>query len=285
MKHVVCGCDSIRYMSNGIRSTRTATLEVIDKGNCTAEHPRPLLFVHGGWHGAWCWDEHFLDFFAGKGYRALALSLRGHGNSPTFKRLRYCSLDDYVDDVIAVADSLPLAPVVVGHSMGGLVTQKYLAVHDAPAGVLMGSIPPRGVGPSFMGWLRRHPWDFARAVITGRSVQFVNPPQRARELLFSATTPESKVVLYASRLNEESARAGLDALGFSLPRPERVTAKILVLGAQDDFLIGPKWVHATALAYRTEAEIFPEMGHDMMLEPGWASVAHRVHEWLGIQGL
>src|SRR5215813_5709991 len=62
-------------------------LEVIDKGSCTEAHPVPLLFVHGGWHGAWCWDDHFLDFFADAGYRAVALSLRGHGASPTPKPL------------------------------------------------------------------------------------------------------------------------------------------------------------------------------------------------------
>jgi pimeloyl-ACP methyl ester carboxylesterase len=56
-------------------------LEVIDKGSGSEAHPAPLLFVHGGWHGAWCWDEHFLRFFADKGYQALAVSLRGHGNS------------------------------------------------------------------------------------------------------------------------------------------------------------------------------------------------------------
>jgi len=47
-------------------------LEVIDKGSCTDAHPVPLLFVHGGWHGAWCW-ENFLDFFADAGYRAVAV--------------------------------------------------------------------------------------------------------------------------------------------------------------------------------------------------------------------
>jgi len=56
-------------------------LEVIDKGRCSDEHPAPLLFVHGGNLAAWCWDEHFLDFFADKGFRAVAVSLRGHGAS------------------------------------------------------------------------------------------------------------------------------------------------------------------------------------------------------------
>ncbi|MCI4673445.1 hypothetical protein [Candidatus Mycolicibacterium alkanivorans] len=39
-------------------------------------------------------------------------------------------------------------------------------------------------------------------------------------------------------------------------------------------------VRATARAYRTEAELFPDMAHDMMLEPGWAAAAERIHTWL-----
>ena len=56
-------------------------LEVISKYPAGAARPTPLLFVHGAWHGAWCWDEHFLDFFAAHGYAAHALSLRGHGGT------------------------------------------------------------------------------------------------------------------------------------------------------------------------------------------------------------
>src|ERR1700722_1941644 len=87
-------------------------LQAIDKGCVSESHPVPLLFVHGAWHAAWCWDEHFLSFFADKGYRALALSFRGHGNSPTDKPLRTCSVADYLEDLSSVAHTLPTPPVV-----------------------------------------------------------------------------------------------------------------------------------------------------------------------------
>jgi hypothetical protein len=32
-------------------------LEVIDRGTCSESHPVPLLFVHGAWHAAWCWEH------------------------------------------------------------------------------------------------------------------------------------------------------------------------------------------------------------------------------------
>ena len=78
-------------------------LEVIDKGQTSPTHPVPLLFVHGAFHGAWCWDEHFLDFFAAKGYRALAVNLRGHGEQPADRIAELAARShDYVDDVRAV---------------------------------------------------------------------------------------------------------------------------------------------------------------------------------------
>jgi pimeloyl-ACP methyl ester carboxylesterase len=259
-------------------------LEVIDKGCVSESHAVPLLFVHGAWHAAWCWDEYFLNFFADKGYRALAVSLRGHAGSPTPK-LRTCSVADYVEDVSSVADSLPSRPVVIGHSLGGFVVQKYLESHDAPAGVLMASMPPRGNLGAGLRWLKRHPWHFTKIAVTGKSLAYVNTPQLARERFFSAQMADSKVRHYAARLQEESTRQALDSLFLNLPRPSRVTTPLLVLGAQNDGAHTAKEVRATARAYHTDAEFFPDMGHAMMLEPGWEAVAERIHNWLGTQGL
>ena len=259
-------------------------LEVIDKGSVSEAHPAPLLFVHGAWHAAWVWDEHFLSFFADRGYRALAVSLRGHGGSPTTKRLRDCSFVDYLADVTSVADSLSESPVVIGHSMGGFIVQKYFESRSAPAGVLMASMPPQGYLASGLRWIKRHPWHFAKMTFTGKSLPYVSTPQLARERFFSTHTPDALVLNYATRLQEESARSGVDGL-HNLPRPERVTTKILVLGALDDGAVTREEVAATARAYRTEAEFFPDMGHNMMLEPGWVAVADRIDNWLGSHGL
>lgn len=262
-----------------------AVLEVIDKGSVSEAHPVPLLFVHGVWHAAWCWDENFLGYFADKGYRALAVSFRGHGGSPTAKPLRHCTVNDYVEDVRSVADSLPTRPVVIGHSMGGLIVQKYLELHDAPAGVLMASVPPQGNLGNALRWIRRHPWHFAKMTITGKALPYISTPQLAREKFFSAHTPEPLVLECAARLQEDSSRIGIDGLVLNLPRPKRVTTPLLVLGAQDDGAHTLAEVRATARAYRTEAEFFPDMGHNMMLEPGWDAVADRIDSWLATHEL
>lgn len=263
----------------------SVVLEVIDKGCVSDAHPVPLLFVHGAWHGAWCWDENFLGYFADQGYRALAVSFRGHGGSSTDKPLRTCSVEDYIEDVRSVADTLPEEPVVIGHSMGGLIVQKYLETRDAPAAVLMASIPPRGNYGSSLRWLRNHPWHAIKVAITGRSLPYINTPELAREKFFSERTPEEQVLECAARLQEDSARVSIDCLMLKLPRPDRVTTPLLVLGADQDGAHTRKEVEATARAYGTEAEFFPDMGHNMMLEPGWESVAERIHSWLGGLGL
>jgi pimeloyl-ACP methyl ester carboxylesterase len=215
----------------------------------------------------------------------LALSFRGHGDSPIDKPLRACSVADYVEDVRSVADRLESPPVVIGHSMGGLVVQKYLEKYDAPAGVLMTSIPPRGNLGNALRWLKAHPWQSAKMGITGKALPYINPPQLARERFFSPHTPEADVRKYAARLQEDSSRIGIDCLLLRLPRPKRVTAPLLVLGAEEDGAHTRKEILATARAYGTEAEIFPDMGHNMMLEPGWEAVAERIHIWLGTHEL
>lgn len=257
-------------------------LEVIDKGPRAESGKAPLLFVHGAWHGAWCWDEHFLGFFAERGYRSIAVSLRGHGKSAAPKPLRHCSMADLVDDVASVADGLPRRPVVIGHSMGGFVVQKYLESHDAPAAVLLASVPPSGIALFLARRFRMHPWRFARALARGRSQSSIcGTPELTRESFFSDETPDSDVARYTAYCGEEYVgKHVLDMLMLTLPKPHLVTAPLLVLGAEHDTCFSAREVHSTATAYRTEAEIIPNMGHDMMLEPEWSAVAERMHDWL-----
>jgi pimeloyl-ACP methyl ester carboxylesterase len=259
-------------------------LELIEKGSPSGAHPTPLLFVHGGWHAAWCWEDHFLGFFADNGFRAVAVSLRGHGGSTRPKPLHFCSITDYVDDVAAAASILGTDPVVIGHSMGGFVVQKYLENHHAPAGVLMASMPSRAVHRAAVALrvMRRHPAATLRSWTVGTTADLVNTPRLTRDHFFSTHSPEHVVEACAERLQAESIRAP----GWLVPsRPDRVTTPLLVLGREIDRTITNDAVHATADAYGTGAEFIPGMGHNMMLEPGWPNVAERIHSWLTDQGM
>jgi alpha-beta hydrolase superfamily lysophospholipase len=108
----------------------------------------------------------------------------------------------------------------------------------------------------------------------------VSTASLAREAFFSADVPSDQLDKYFAQLQDESFLAFLDMIAFSLPRPQKVQVPMLVLGAERDTIFSPDEIRATARAYHTQAEIFPNMAHDMMLEAGWKSVADRILGWL-----
>src|SRR5512144_1448271 len=159
-------------------------LEIISKHPVESRYPTPLLFIHGMMHGAWCWDVHFLDYFARQGFAAHAVNLRGHGGSEGRESLRSTRIADYVEDVASVARQLPSPPILIGHSMGGFIIQKYLEDHDAPRAVLLSSPAPGGLLPTILRIARRRPWVFARANLTLSLRPLIATPQLAREAFF-----------------------------------------------------------------------------------------------------
>ncbi len=259
-------------------------LEVITKGAAAEEHPTPLVFVHGAWHGAWCWDEHFLDFFADHGYACVAPSLRGHGASPGIERLRRTRIRDYVDDLVEVVESLPVPPILIGHSMGGFVVQKFLERRRCAGAVLLAAIPPTGALGATWRTARHHPVPFLKANVELRLGPMVATPDLARHLFFSQAAPDSDVIRFQRRLQDESYLAYLDMVVLDLVRTKRVASvPTLVLGAEHDAIVSEREIRRTGAVYGTEAEIFAGMGHDMMLEPRWQDVAGRIVTWLAGQ--
>ena len=115
--------------------------------------------------------------------------------------------------------------------------------------------------------MRDHPWNFTKMIFTGKALPYISTPLLARERFFSAQTPDSHVVDCAARLQEDSARVGLDCLVLSLPRPKRVTTPLLVLGADDDGAHTRKEILCPAQAYHTEESSSPKC-HNIMPEAG-----------------
>jgi pimeloyl-ACP methyl ester carboxylesterase len=251
--------------------------------------PAPILFVHGAWHGAWCWDEHFLPYFASSGYHSYAVSLRGHGKSDGRERIRWWSIQDYVSDVAQAAREIEQKhgkrPVIVGHSLGGFVTQKYLEQHSAPAGVLLASIPHFGFLQGFLRYGMRRPMNLLQVVLTFSPDPMVNTPHRLREVCFSPEISQADLQRYFAQCGSESYRAALDVLFFSRVKTHQIKNPILVIGAQQDFLFPQNDVKRTAQAYGVQPVLFPSMAHDLMLEPAWQAVADSIIQWLSDQKL
>src|SRR5215470_842307 len=233
------------------------------------QRPSPLLFIHGMMHGAWCWEAHFLDYFAARGFGAYAVNLRGHGNSEGRERLRWVRIADYVEDVAHAVQQLPSLPILIGHSMGGFVIQKYLENHTAPGAVLLSSPPPSGLAGTALRVAGRRPWLFARVNLTFSLLPLIATPQLAREAFLSADFPEEQMRTYWPLMQDESYMAFLDMVALDLPRSAKTKAPLLVLGAARDNMLARADIEATARAYHADSDIIPDVAHDSMLETRW----------------
>jgi len=256
-------------------------LEIISRVSPNRNSLPPLLFVHGAFGGAWMWDEHFLPYFAQEGWEAHALSLRGHGQSKQSGSLHRVGLNDYVEDLSQAVQHLGVSPVLVGHSLGGVVVQKWLKQHTAAGAVLMGSGPPHGMLPCSVGMWLRNPLLVAQLSLAQAFGPSATSADATRKSLFSDNMPAATVARHFARSSPESLRVGFELAWPDFPGPRwNREMPILVLGAENDFFVSPTMVKATAEVYGARAEIIPDLAHAMMLERNWQVVADRILSWL-----
>jgi pimeloyl-ACP methyl ester carboxylesterase len=256
-------------------------LEVISRRPKGRARPVPLLFVHGAYGGAWVWDQHYLSWFAERGWEVHALSLRGHGTSEGAEKVRFARLRDYVADVEQVLAEISPAPVLIGHSLGGMIVQKLLHTRPVPAAVLMASAPPHGTVGTLFGMAFTNPKLLQELSFSQAMGPETTEGRAISKALFSDETPEDAIRRYMPRFQEESLLINLDLLGLDLPPSlPLVDVPVLVLGAEKDQFIFEGALHATADTYRTKAEVFPGMAHAMMLDHTWEKPAERIAEWL-----
>ncbi len=254
-------------------------LEIISRKPRVLRFVAPLLFVHGSCHAAWCFEENFLPYFAENGFSAHAVSLRGHGTSEGRELLKWTSIADYVEDLFQTAKQLSRTPVIIGHSLGGLVVQKFLEKHAAMAAILLAPSPAHGMFRSGLRLYFQNPIIFAKVFIK-QDVQIIyGTPQLVKKNLFSANANDRKIAEYTKRLGKESYRAFWEMI-YNLPKPKQIKTPVLVLGGEDDIIVPPYEIEKTARAYNADYKIFPDTAHDLMLERNWRQVADFMIAWL-----
>ena len=108
----------------------------------------------------------------------------------------------------------------------------------------------------------------------------IGTPALTQEAFFSSKVSAAEIARHFARLQSESFRSEFETMWFNLPQPEQVKTSMLVLAAANDRVFSVAEAQATARAYGTEAVVFPDMAHDMMLEPNWQQVADQMLDWL-----
>lgn len=244
-------------------------LEVIEKHPETPTGKPPVLFVHGAAHGAWCW-QNWMDLTAAAGYPSYAVSLRGHAGSEG--SLLRSTLSSYVEDVTATISTLGTQPILVGHSLGGLVVQRTIARVAVKAAVLVAPVAARSAYRTLLSIARQHPGDAVK-ILFGGSI-----PMRYEYLFESLDRAEAD--RYLALCGGESMLAQFQVMFHRPSAMPAGDAPVLVLGTPEDNLIAPPDLRDTARRYSVTASEFPGMGHDLMLDEGWQEPGQAMVEWL-----
>jgi non-heme chloroperoxidase len=203
------------------------TLEYVERGDPTGT---PVVFLHGV-TDSWRSFEPMLPHLPAS-IRAIAVTQRGHGGSSRPDAYRYA---DFSADVAALLDALDVrSAVIVGHSMGSLVAQRFAIDHpDRTAGlVLLGAFPTIAGHADVQAM-----WDGALATLTdpvdpalAREFQVSTLAQPIAPALLDTYVAESLKV--PARVWQATFREFLDT-DFS-PEIGRISAPTMVIAAEKD---------------------------------------------------
>jgi pimeloyl-ACP methyl ester carboxylesterase len=254
------------------------SLEVIERapeGNVSGP---PILFLHGYWEAAWCWDEFVLPALANRSRHVIAMSFTGHGESEG--KIRGQSIKDSVADVVSIVDGLDEIPVIVAHSMGGFVAQHYLAAgHPARGAVLVSPVPNNGAWGATFKVARHHPVRFIKANLTLDIGAVVERPDVAYDLLFGPAVSRGEADIYFERWHRASYRTYLDLL-FNPPDLSKVDLPIVVIGGGEDGFFDVRECERMTEALQADLMILDGAGHEIMLEPSWEPLVDEIDSFV-----
>ena len=238
-----------------------------------------VLFVHGAGTSSACWLR-FLDYFAAAGCDAYALSLRGHGKSESPRCIALTGCAAYVDDIRECVKLIDRPVVLVGHSWGGYVLQRYLErYHDSLGAVLIASAPPATSLPAYWQMFKMFPWLVTVAHLTARPHYVYSTWESIKALLYHPNTPDEAIDSHAENLEPISTILYLQTI-LRPPKANLVDTEILVIGGENDAIYSSDLIEKTGKAYGCTPVIIPNAGHMMMLESNWEQAAKEVLQWV-----
>jgi pimeloyl-ACP methyl ester carboxylesterase len=242
--------------------------------------------IHGAFCGGWVFDD-WRRIYEAAGFDVHTPTLRHHeyADEPP-RELGTTSMLDYAEDLGHLLDGIGSRPILIGHSLGGLLAQMLASRRDVRALVLLAPSAPWGMLPST-------PFEFLSAQALFLSSGFggrpLKPshwiaeahaldlmPEQEREALFARFVPESGLAAF------ETMQWMLDLRRATEVDARKVTCPMLCLVGARDRVNPPATVRRLARRYegRARYEELPGHSHWLIGEPGWEKIASGSLEWL-----
>lgn len=247
-----------------------------------------IVMIHGMWGGSWYWQP-YKTYLEAKGYRCITVTLRHHDvrpNDAPHPQLGTTSILDYVDDIEKEIRQLDVKPIIMGHSMGGLIAQLLAARGLAKALVLLAPASPAGIlalTPSVIKsfWSVMKQWRFWQKPMRLRFDEAVYA-------MLHLLPPEQQQQAYAHFVYE-SGQAAFEIGYWLLDRQqttrvptEKVTCPILMLVGQED-RITPLYVQRKIANKYNDLVTYREFSnhaHWLIGEKGWENIVGYAADWM-----
>lgn len=242
-------------------------------------------------HGSWSRGEQLAAAraaFEERGYTAHTPTLRHHELPPQqgASKIASLSLSDYTDDLVAFVNSLDSPPLLIGHSMGGLLAQLVaartrhaglVAACPAPAAGILGATPAdvRIFVPHL---LRRRPW-----------AKPWRPPTFEQFRRWVANTQAEDVargihdglVCESGRYVWELLLSPLNLSKATVVDFAAITTPVLVIGAECDRIVSSRVVRQTAARYRHGSHVeIPRSDHMVFSGAALPVTMGHVDDWI-----
>jgi pimeloyl-ACP methyl ester carboxylesterase len=251
---------------------------------------KTVVFIHGMFMTPLCW-EHWVERYQSKGLRCIVPPWPGRDKPIETQRKNHpdpelgkLKLRDVVQAMAKVIQGLDAKPVLIGHSMGGLVVQLLLQQDLAVAGVAIDAAPPQGVFTTA--------WSFLKANFPAINpfVPVTRPVEMSFEhfqYAFVNTLPQAEQrAAYDRYVVPESRGVPTQSL-TSVARVDfrKSHAPLLITAGEKDHIIPASLNKTNYNRYKASASItdfkqFAGRDHFLISERGWEEVADYCLQWL-----
>lgn len=254
------------------------------------ENLKTILFITGAFVSNESWND-WRDFYENKGYKTVAPpwpykndtaeKLRKRHPDPEIASIRLQQLLDYFEEI---ARSFSEKPIIIGHSIGGLIAQILNQKGLAAAVIAIHSVPPQGIMSFNFSFLKAGwgPLGFFTStkktfLMTFSQWQYAFTNDMPFELQKSGyeqlAIPESKLVV-------RDTITSVAKIDFSKPH-----SPLLLIAGDNDHTIPHQLNQKNFKKYTdknsiTDYKLFPGRNHFVLGQPGWQEIAIYISEWL-----
>ncbi len=252
---------------------------------------KTILFITGAFVSHHGWSE-WQKYFEAKGYKTVAPAWPHKDGTaaelraihPNNRALADLTLKQLVDHYAAIAASLPEKPIIIGHSLGGLVTQILLNRGFAAGAIAIHPVPPQGVIPYEFSFLKAG-WKSLGLFTSMKKTYLMSFSDWQYAFTNGMNLEDQKAAYEANTIPESKrvARGGLtSAAKVDFNKPHEPL--LIVAGGKDNIIPASlntrNFNRYPKIGSVTEYKEFSDNNHFVVGLPEWKKVASYVAEWI-----